>query len=136
MVTEKSAGAVVFHRGKKIEYLLLLSTFWGFPKGHLEAGENEREAALREIREETGLAVTLLNGFRAQDEYDYARDSERIHKVAVFFLAEAKHRESKISWEHSEMAWLAFDDALARLTYENGHAILRKADEFLKREGR
>lgn len=132
MLTEKSAGAVVFHRGEKIEYLLLLSSFWGFPKGHIEAGETEAQAALREIREETGLDVTLLENFRVQDEYQYARRDARIHKVAVFFLAEAPARDSKISWEHSEMAWLTFDEALARLTYRNGSEILQKANAFLK----
>ena len=131
MVTEKSAGAVVFHRGEQIEYLLLRSTFWGFPKGHVEAGETEKQAARREIREETGLEVTLLKGFRVQDEYWYARESDRIHKVAVLFLAEAKNRDSKISWEHSEMTWLTLDEALARLTYENGREILKKANAYL-----
>lgn len=134
MVTETSAGAVVFHRGEKIEYLLLLANFWGFPKGHVEAGESERDAALREIREEAGLDVTLLDGFRELDEYSYRRRDANIHKIAIFFLAQAPHRDSKISWEHKEMAWLSFEEALKRLTYRNGQEILRKANEFLQRE--
>ena len=134
MPTEKSAGAVVFHRAENVEYLLLLSNFWGFPKGHLERGESERDAALREVREEAGLDVTLLDGFREVDEYWYARHGERVRKIAIFFLAEAPHRDSKISWEHTAMAWLSFDEAMTRLTYRNGQEILRKANEFLQRE--
>ena len=62
MAIEKSAGAVVFHRGKQTEYLLLLSTYWGFPKGRIEPGEDERTAALREIKEETGpISITYSN---------------------------------------------------------------------------
>jgi 8-oxo-dGTP pyrophosphatase MutT (NUDIX family) len=136
MRTEKSAGAVVFYRAEKIEYLLLLANFWGFPKGHIERGESEHAAALREIREEAGLEVTLLDGFRAVDEYSYARHGERVGKIAVFFLAEAPHRETKISWEHSDLAWLSFDEAMERLTYRNGQEILRKANEFLEKENK
>ena len=132
---EKSAGAVVFHRGKEIEYLLLLANFWGFAKGHIEKGESERDAALREIREETGLDTELLGGFRAVDEYWYQRKGVRVKKQAVFFLAEAEHRDSKISWEHREMAWLSFDEAMERLKFKNLRDILQAANDFLlKRE--
>lgn len=137
MTHEKSAGAVVFYqgdlgqRGEKIEYLLLLSNFWGFPKGRLEAGESEREAALREIREETGLEVALLEGFRQVDDYWFQRRSRRAQKQAVFFLARAPHRESVISWEHNEMAWLPFDAAMERLKFKNLRDILQAANDFL-----
>ncbi len=134
MTFEKSAGAVVFYRGKQIEYLVLLSTYWGFPKGHIEAGEDEQAAARREIREEAGLEVTFLDGFREVDEYTFRSRGELIGKQSVYFLAQASHRDSRISHEHSDMAWLPFDDAVARLGYEGGRAILRKANEFLKRD--
>ncbi len=133
MTFEKSAGAVVFYRGEQIEYLVLLSTYWGFPKGHIEAGEDEQTAARREIREEAGLEVTFLDGFREVDEYTFRSRGELIGKQSVYFLAQASHRDSRISHEHSDMAWLPFDDAVARLGYEGGRAILRKANEFLKR---
>ncbi len=131
MITEKSAGAIVFHRSEQLEYLLLFSNFWGFPKGHIERGESEQDAALREIREETGLDVKLIEGFRAVDDYWYQRKGERIKKQAVFFLAEATNRDSKISWEHEEMAWLSFDEAIERLKFKNLREILTKANEFL-----
>jgi bis(5'-nucleosidyl)-tetraphosphatase len=131
MASETSAGAVVFYRGARIEYLLLLATFWGFPKGHIEPGEDERTAALREVKEEAGLDVTLLDGFRLVDEYWFRRKGQRVHKQAVFFLAEAKNPDAKISWEHQDLAWLSYEDALARLTYEGGRKILRQAHKFL-----
>ena len=72
MQHEKSCGAVVFTRTDKgVKYLLIanLKGIYGFPKGHVEAGETEEQTALREIREETGLRVTLVPGFRAVDEH-------------------------------------------------------------------
>ena len=131
-IIEKSAGAVVFHRGEKIEYLLLLSTYWGFPKGRIEKDEDERTAALREVREESGLEVTILEGFRQVDEYWYHHKGQRIQKFAVFFLAEASHRESKISWEHEDMIWRPFDAAMERLKFAGLRELLKKADEFVK----
>ena len=55
---ETSAGGVVMHAGEdEPRYLLIRDSYgnWGFPKGHLETGERPEDAALREVREETGL---------------------------------------------------------------------------------
>lgn len=134
MATETSAGAAVFYRGDQIEYLLLFSTYWGFPKGHIEAGESERTAALREVREETGLEVTLLDNFRQVDAYTFSRRGTIVQKQSIYFLGQAHDRDSRLSWEHTDMAWLPFDDALERLKYEGGRAILRAADKFLNRQ--
>lgn len=130
---EKSAGAVVFYRGEKIEYLLLFSTYWGFPKGHIEAGEDERTAALREVKEEAGLDVTIVDGFREIDGYTFVRKGESVEKQSAYFVAEARDRNSRLSWEHSDMIWLPFDQALAKLGYEGGRMILRKANDFITR---
>jgi len=135
MTFEKSAGAVVFFHGKQVEYLLLHSTYWGFPKGHIENGESEFQTALREVREEAGLDVTILDGFREVDAYSYRRKGEPVEKQSVYFVAQAHERNARLSREHDDLAWLAFDEALTRLGYEGGREILRKANEFLKRKG-
>ena len=41
----------------------------GFPKGHIESGETEIQAALREIKEGTGIAADILDGFLIKTEY-------------------------------------------------------------------
>ncbi len=132
MLNEKSAGAVVFYRGDSIEYLLLLSTYWGFPKGIIEAGEDERTAAVREVREETDLEVTLLEGFREVDDYWYQRKGQRVHKQAIFFLGQAHSRDAKRSWEHEDIAWLSYEQAMEKLKFAGLRNLLTKADDFLK----
>lgn len=134
MSIETSAGAVVFHRGERIEYLLLFSTFWGFPKGHIESGEDERTAALREIREEAGLEVVLLDGFRYVEKYTYPRKGQLNRKQAIYFVAEAQSRAARLSHEHNDMAWLPFAEALARLQFDGLRETLSAADEFLNRQ--
>ena len=132
-VIEKSAGAVVFYRGTNIEYLLIYSTYWEFPKGLIDAGEDEETAALREAREETGLAVQFVPGFRQEINYFYRRAGALIRKQVVYFLAEASDQKIKLSWEHKDAKWLSFDAALAELKYENARETLQKANEFLSK---
>ncbi len=133
MVTEKSAGAIVFYEGQQIEYLLLLSNYWGFPKGRVEPGEDEPTTAKREVREETGLEVTLLEGFRQVDDYWYQRKGTRIHKQAIFFLGQAPGRDFKISWEHEEAGWFTYEAAMEKLKFAGLKDLLTRSNEFLKR---
>lgn len=129
LIIEKSAGAVVFHRGSQLHYLLIKSSYWEFPKGLIDNDESESQAALREVREETGLRVELVPGFRHAIQYFYRRKdgSGLVKKSVIYFLAEADSEHVKLSWEHLESAWLTFEQALAQLPYENARAILTAA---------
>ena len=72
MIYEKSCGAVVFTReGDVIKYVLVQQKegFYGFPKGHMEPGESEKETALREIYEELSLRPVFIDGFVTTDEH-------------------------------------------------------------------
>lgn len=90
MKREKSCGALVYrYEGDRLMLLLLRHRHgghWSFPKGHVEGEETETETALREIREETGLSVSLREGFRHTVEY-YPKPGVR--KQVVYFLGEA-----------------------------------------------
>lgn len=133
---EKSCGAVVFTMAPEgTKYLLVrsLEGFWGFPKGHMELGETELETALREIKEETGLDVRLLDGFRTTDEHTLAREGhpERIKQI-VYFLAAYDHQEfCPQETEISDIALMTFDEALAAFQFESSKRILTEADVFL-----
>lgn len=90
IIPEKSCGGIVCTiRNGRIEYLLIEESggFHSFPKGHMETGESERETAIREIREETGLKLDLIEGFREVDEYIPAENAGVCRQV-VYFLAE------------------------------------------------
>lgn len=135
MKSEKSAGFIVFRKGQLgPEYLLIQNSskfFWDFPKGLVEAEEDERRAALRELEEESGLTdVKVVDGFQETAEYYYTFDGERVHKELVMFLAEAVSVDVKLSWEHSRFEWLRFDVARDLLIDSKQH-LLEKANDFV-----
>ncbi len=134
MSYEKSCGAVVYKTSNKgIKYLLLksigLDSYWGFPKGHMEYSETEDETALREVFEECGLKVNLIDGFRATDKYNI---DNFIEKEVVLFLGEADNSLIKIQVEEIEdYRWCNYEEAKSLLTYESGRRILSETNKFL-----
>ncbi len=96
---ENSCGVIPFRRREgAIEFLLLHSAMvrnpdaaWEFPKGSIERGESETDAALRELREEANLVeVELLPDFRDQVHYHYRRQGREIDKTVTFFIGEVR----------------------------------------------
>ena len=112
----RAAGAVVFRRSERGIQLLLLRADknWDFPKGLVEPGENELDAAKREVREETGLAeLDYPYGEEFKETLPYAGA-----KVARYYLAEtdAEKIDLPVSAElgrpeHHEYRWVSFDEA-------------------------
>ncbi len=145
MPREKSAGAVVFRRkpfdpaqGKKSEIFYLLLNYqpghWDFPKGHVEGAETDEETATRETEEETGLKdIAIMSGFKKTIKYYFRAEGKTILKTVVFFLAETKTEEVKLSHEHIGYKWLVIEDALEQLSFKNAKEILKEADEFIKK---
>ena len=139
MADEKSAGVVLFRQtaGRRL-YLVLHyeEGHWDTPKGHIEKGEDEAAAALRECMEETGIGrIEFVPGFRERIEYTYMRAGRPSHKEVVYLLAGTSEEAVTLSAEHKGYAWLGFEDALSRLTYENAKGVLGKAERFLKKSG-
>ncbi len=139
MIREKSAGAIVFHKGDSgIEYLVLHypAGHWDFPKGNMEKGESEEDTILREIREETGIvSVVPLPGFSRRIEYHYRRSDGLVFKTVIFMLARANVKTVKLSFEHQGYAWLDYQKALDRVTFENSKTVLREAKSYLEKIG-
>src|SRR4030042_4830661 len=102
---EKSAGAVVFRKENNRVLFLLLgyehkSKYLGFPRGNIEPGESEKQAAMREIKEETGLDFRFIEGFRETANWFYRKEGDTVNKSVILFLAEAGPGAEKISEEH------------------------------------
>lgn len=144
---EKSAGAVLFRRSNgETKYLLLhyIGGHWDFPKGHIESGESEVVALKREVKEETGIEqLDIMIDFSSSIRYFYrAKDEEKesrkkdgrslnVFKEVVYYLVETNESVVKLSAEHIGQEWLAYNDALERITFRNGKRILKKAQCFL-----
>jgi bis(5'-nucleosidyl)-tetraphosphatase len=137
MLTEKSCGAVVYSKVNSEPVYLLLqyeAGHWDFVKGNVEAGETERETAVRELKEETGISdVKFIDGFRESITYFYKRRGLTVHKEVIFFLMEIETTKIQLSFEHVGFDWLPFDRALSRLTFRNARDVLQKANDFLKK---
>lgn len=134
MTFEKSCGAVLFtRRGKSIRYVIVHQRrgSWGFPKGHVEEGETERETALREIYEEVGVRPRLIDGFREESRYMLPRSS--IRKTVVLFLAEYENQKIHPQKEELiEAPLLPYEEALKRLPHEDTRRILTSAHLFIQ----
>lgn len=136
MIYEKSCGGLVFRcRGGRIQMLLIRHKKggrWSFPKGHVEAGETERQTALREIREETGLKVRLLRGYRECVCYNPRPD---VRKQVVYFLAVSDWVEPVPQEEEIRAAvWMDLDRIPHRMRYWNDKRLVAKAIKRIKSE--
>lgn len=133
MTYEKSCGAVVYTRiDGEIKYVLVqsLSGHYGFPKGHMETGENEEETALREIYEEVHLVPSFVAGFQGVTEYEIP--SINVRKRVIFFLGEYQDQEIIFPKEElTNAVLLSYAEALERLTHEDSKRILQEAHDFL-----
>ncbi|MBI2574073.1 MAG: NUDIX domain-containing protein [Candidatus Wildermuthbacteria bacterium] len=146
MRKEQSAGAIIVRFEKKEpQYLLLQSPssakdgkdFWYFPKGHIEQGETEEEAAKREILEETGISdAEFFAGFRESSRYYFQAEGEKVSKTVFFFLAVVFGKDIRISSEHTGYLWLPFGKALKLIRFSNARALLKKANEFLAEQNK
>ncbi|WP_067139238.1 NUDIX domain-containing protein [Oceanivirga salmonicida] len=137
---EICAGAVVYRKiENKYQFLIIKGTnggSWGFPKGHVEYDELLSETAIREIKEETSIDVSIINtkNFVYAIKYIISPD---IYKEVNIFLARANNYEIKIDELELEKAlWLDFNEAVSILTYQHQRNILRKAMLYIYEDER
>jgi 8-oxo-dGTP pyrophosphatase MutT (NUDIX family) len=132
MKQEKSCGALVFRKNSgETEVLIIrqVQGHWCFPKGHVEKKETEHETALREIKEETGLSVTIIDGFRETLSYS---PKAGVWKEVVYFIAGNPKGKVKVQEEElSEIHWVSVGKARSLITYSNDASMFEKALSYL-----
>ncbi|HLC84205.1 MAG TPA: bis(5'-nucleosyl)-tetraphosphatase [Candidatus Nanoarchaeia archaeon] len=135
MKHEESCGAIIFIEKDKQRHFLVLQHrggHWDFPKGHVEPDESEHQTAQREVKEETGLDITIIPGYREEITYSPGKGVE---KSVTFFVAEVDSDHVKIqAKEISAFRWLPYQDARSLLSFDSAKGLLDKAVAFLKQQ--
>jgi ADP-ribose pyrophosphatase YjhB (NUDIX family) len=136
MLIRQTAGCVAYTYDTDGTIRLLLirdkQGMWTLPKGHIEHDENERDAALREVLEETGVSGKL-GPLVSRIEYAVQKHSRVFRKHVVFFLLAATSIELTPQIEEgiTAAAWFSVDEALSRVGYPSVREVLRSAIELL-----
>ena len=134
-----SAGGVVYRRrGERGIDIVLVGRpsegLWALPKGTPEPGESIEETALREVGEETGLAVTIADRLGTVRYQFTDRDGALVDKTVHHFLMEAVggHIGSH-DGEHEVVEWFDIHEAERLLTHRNQLHILSRAAEYIEK---
>ena len=105
---------------------------WALPKGHIDPGENEVQAATREVREETGVVGEPVREL-GESRYWYRRDGQTIPKSVLFFLFEYVEGDTDDHDDEVEEArWMPLSEAEKKLTYPAEREMVTRAREHLE----
>lgn len=141
-VDETSAGGLVLDRlgpGASAALIGRLDRrgrlLWSLPKGHLEAGETERETAVREVAEETGIRGRVIGKLGTIDFW-FVAEGRRVHKTVHHFLLVAADPEHGLELsdedvEVSEVAWVPLAEVPARLAYADERRLIDRVSDLL-----
>ena len=133
VVSELAGGAVVLRGPPTAVRVLLLhhstEDRWCLPKGHVEPGESLVDAALREVREETGLDDVRLGDEIAEVSYRFyrPRSGGNVLKVSVYFLARSVRGEPRPEPLFDRWEWVSVEEAEARVPFDTDRAVLAAA---------
>ena len=134
-----SAGGVVFRGDKgKIEVVIVSvggQNRWQLPKGMVEKGESPETAAVREAREEAGVASEVVQLIETIEYWYAGLDNGirvRFHKRVHFYLLRYLSGETKDhDWEVNEARWVPIDDATSQLAFDNERRVMERARELI-----
>jgi periplasmic divalent cation tolerance protein len=142
-VREVSAGGVIYRRNADDFEIALIHVRhrWGLPKGHVEEGERDEEAALREVREETGLEGKLIRKL-GEIRYSYRDKTKgdepvRINKRVHFFLLRyLKGDVRDHDQEADDARWFPIEQAIKQLKFATERKMVHRAMSMLRADQR
>lgn len=125
MANIAQAGAVVFKPHRVSPRVLLIKArrnpqLWIFPKGHIEDGESPDQTALRETREEAGVAADLV-GRVGTLEFESGKDVVHVEYFLVRWAADVPPDEDR------ERRWCTVEEASEMLAFDGARALLARA---------
>lgn len=143
--TDVSYGIIPVRKQKNSFETLLIhqvsnvrgDSYWIFPKGHPEAGEGPVATALRELREETGLAPYKVDSERPIDlKYTFWVDGDQIHKTVRYYLGYIDDDASLQlhPTEVKDALWLTETEAAKRITHKSARNVLEQAFTYLRQQ--
>lgn len=143
MKTKKDVafGVVALHTDEHNETKVLLvrqktlrnESYWVVPKGHIEGDETPREAAVRELHEETGVTdITLDPTWEETINFSFMGTGAKINKTVTYFLARAHSDFIKLTQPHEihEIRWATFAEADELLPHDNTRSVVQAARDF------
>lgn len=131
---EFSAGGVVFKEDQDQIYILLIKNKdrYGFPKGNIERTEKREDAAVREVKEETGVDAEVLD-YLGNVEYWYRSGVDTIHKFVYYYLMKYVGGELNPQKEEIESAeWVPINQVEEKLSFDKDKKIFSLAVKKLK----
>ena len=125
MTYEKSCGAIIVKKDQVFLVKQRKAGDYNFPKGHVEKNETEIQTAIREVKEETNIDITIYKEYRYEIHYN---PKENVDKTVVFFLANNVNNNTKKQDEEiANIGWFKYDEALNILTYDDAKKLLKQS---------
>jgi len=139
LIKEFSSGGIVIRDAEIL--LILMKTItgekvWTFPKGHIENGETEKEAALREVFEETGVLCEIIDEKEFYiSHYFFYRNRKKIEKKVFWYLMKPVKETGEIQTpeEIEDVRWVRVEESYGILKYDSDKEMVAKLEKWKSR---